>query len=54
MTELLVTPLSLVIAPFAWVVMTLLYIDVRVRVEGADIEAMVAELPRPSAGTPVA
>jgi hypothetical protein len=54
MTELLVTPLTLVIAPFAWVVMTLLYIDVRVRVEGADIEAMVAELPRPSAGSPVA
>jgi hypothetical protein len=54
MTELLVAPITLIVAPFAWIVMTLLYIDVRVRVEGADIEAMVAELPRASAGTPVA
>jgi hypothetical protein len=51
-TNLVATPLMVVTAPFVWVVATLLYIDVRVRVEGADIEAMVAELPRPAVGTP--
>jgi hypothetical protein len=54
LTDLLVASLTIVAAPFVWTVSTLLYIDVRVRVEGADIEAMVAELPRASAGTPVA
>ena len=43
----------MVVASFVWVAMTLLYIDVRVRLEGADIAAMVAELPKPAVGSPV-
>jgi hypothetical protein len=53
-TDLLVTPMLVLVAPFVWVLVTLLYLDVRMRVEGADIQAMVAELPGAPTGAPVA
>jgi len=48
--EILVTLLMLLVSPFVWMALTLLYIDLRVRVEGADLEAMVASLPASPAG----
>jgi membrane-anchored glycerophosphoryl diester phosphodiesterase (GDPDase) len=52
--ELLLTPIVMIVASFAWIVVTLLSVAVRIRVEGADIEAMVAELPPSAATAPVA
>lgn len=52
--SLLLSPLMVVTVPFGSIVATLLYVDLRVRNEAADISAMVAELPRPASGTPVA
>jgi hypothetical protein len=43
----------MIIAPFVWMAFTFLYLDVRVRVEGADIEAMVAELPQSPVSAPI-
>jgi hypothetical protein len=51
-TTLLVEPLFTAVMPFIWMLVTMLYIDLRVRVEGADIEAMVAVLPPSQVGIP--
>lgn len=42
--DLLTSAMFALFAPLFWIVSTLLYIDLRVRVEGADVEAMVADL----------
>jgi hypothetical protein len=53
MRDLFVNFIMAVVTPFAWAVATMLYIDLRVRVDGADVEAMIAELPRSNSGIPV-